>query len=135
MAEPDGQTAREAFGDLQRWLMRSGARGLSRELGGQLRRAQLRLAGRGEQTPGDVWRTATTTPDPGEPPECAWCPVCRAARRMRAGGPGLGAHLAEAGDAVAAAVQEAFARFDSAVRVDQSEGGPERGTAGDVRRG
>lgn len=132
MAEPEGQT--DPVGDLQRWLMRSGARGLSKELGGQFRRAQLRLTGRGEESTGDVWQTATTTPDPGEPPECAWCPVCRAARRMRSGGPGLGAQLAEAGDVVAAAVQEAFARFDSAMRVDHPDGGQQRGTTDDAHR-
>lgn len=33
---------------------------------------------------GDVWATATTEPPDAadQPPECAWCPICRAARRM-----------------------------------------------------
>jgi hypothetical protein len=101
-------------GEIQRWLIRSGARSMRRELGEQFRRAWT--GQRAEPTqPGDIWNTATTEPPPelSEAPECAWCPVCRAARRIRESGPGLGGQLAGAGDAVAAAVQEALSAFDS----------------------
>ncbi len=87
---------------------------MRRELGEQFRKAWT--GQRAEPTePGDVWNTATTEPPPelSEAPECAWCPVCRAARRIRESGPGLGGQLAGAGDAVAAAVQEALSAFDS----------------------
>ncbi len=114
MTERDGQGG-DPVGDFQRWLMRSGARGLGRELTGQVRRA-FGQGGAGRGT-GDVWEEATRT-DPGEPPECAWCPVCRAARTFRKSGPGLGAHLAGAGDAFAAAVQQAFAAFEAAMQAD-----------------
>jgi hypothetical protein len=85
---------------------------MRRELTGQFRRT----FGGSNSEPGDVWDTATTEPPPdhsGEAPECAWCPVCRAARRIRESGPGLGGQLAGAGDVVAAAVQEALSAFDS----------------------
>jgi hypothetical protein len=85
---------------------------MRRELTGQFRRT----FGSDTAEPGDVWSTATAEPPPDdsrEAPECAWCPVCRAARRIRESGPGLGGQLASAGDAVAAAVQEAFSAFDA----------------------
>jgi hypothetical protein len=97
-------------GEIQRWLIRSGARNMRRELTGQFRKT----FNRAEQD--NVWGVATTEPPPGpsgEAPECAWCPVCRAARRIRESGPGVGGHLAGAGDVVAAAVQEALSAFDA----------------------
>ena len=110
---------------LQRWLIRSGTRSMRRELTGQFRRT----FGANTPAPGDVWNTATTEPPPdesGEAPECAWCPVCRAARRIRESGPGLGGQLAGAGDAVAAAVQEALSAFDTVLsmrpRTDPASG-------------
>jgi hypothetical protein len=99
-------------GDIQRWLIRSGARNMRRELTGQFRRT----FNRAEQD--NVWGVATTEPPPGTPgeaPECAWCPVCRAARRIRESRPSVGGQLAGAGDAVASAVQEALSAFDTAV--------------------
>jgi hypothetical protein len=101
-------------GEIQKWLIRSGARSMRRELGEQFRKVWS-----GQQAeptkPGDVWNAATTEPPPelSEAPECAWCPICRAARRIRESGPGLGGQLAGAGGGVAAAVQEALAAFDS----------------------
>jgi hypothetical protein len=98
--------------EFQRWLVRSSARSVRQELTGQFRRA---FGPRRAET-GDIWGVATTEPPPdalGEAPECAWCPVCRAARRIRESGPGLGAPLAGASDVVAAAVQEALSAFDS----------------------
>ena len=98
--------------DLQRWLLRSSAKNLRRELSGQVRKT----LGGPPQDPGDVWATATTEPPPGdEAPECAWCPICRAARRMRETGPGLGSQLAGAGDAVALAVSDALEALDAAL--------------------
>jgi hypothetical protein len=97
-------------GEIQRWLIRSGARNMRRELTGQFRRT----FNRAEQD--NVWGVATTEPPPGpsgEAPECAWCPVCRAARRIRESRPGVGEHLAGAGDVVATAVQEALSAFDA----------------------
>jgi hypothetical protein len=114
----DGER-RDVTDDLQRWLVRSGVRSMRRELTDQVRRA---FQAHRPAEPSDVWDAATTEPPPellaasGEAPECAWCPVCRAARRIRESGPGvsgLGGQLAGAGDAVAAAVQEAFSAFES----------------------
>jgi hypothetical protein len=103
----------DMLSDFQRWLIRSSAKNMRKEIGGQVRRT----FGGGRSEPGDVWDTATTEipPEVGEAPECQWCPVCRAARRMRDSGPGLGGHLLSAGDAVAAAVQDALGAFDSVI--------------------
>ena len=105
-------TGPDLSAELQRWLIRSSARNMRRELTGQFRRT----FGRAE--PDNVWGAATTEPPPdlsGEAPECAWCPVCRAARRIRESGPGVGGHLSGAGDVVASAVQEALSAFDAAL--------------------
>ncbi|HXW43797.1 MAG TPA: hypothetical protein VEL03_03360 [Streptosporangiaceae bacterium] len=105
-----GQGA-DVLSDFQRWLLRSSAKSMRREITGQVRKT----LGGGRSDRGDVWDTATTEipPEVGESPECQWCPVCRAARRMRESGTGLGDHLSTAGDAVAAAVHEAMRTFDS----------------------
>jgi hypothetical protein len=106
---PGADLAADLAAGIQRWLIRSGTRSMRRELTGQFRRTF------GTET-GDVWGIATTEPPPddsGEAPECAWCPVCQAARRIRESGPGLGGQLAGAGDAVASVVQEAFSAFES----------------------
>jgi hypothetical protein len=122
--------------DVQRWLIRTSARSMRDELSGQVKKA-LRVPG-GEH--GDPWATATTEPPnaAAEAPECAWCPLCRAARRIsqaraeaehrqagearsgsqasaapgggaRAGGP----RLADAADMMAAAAREAVAALDA----------------------
>jgi hypothetical protein len=108
-------------GELQRWLIRSGARNMRREITGQFRRT----FNRAEQD--NVWGVATTEPpeSAGEAPECAWCPVCRAARRISESR-GIGEHLAGAGDVVAATVQEALAAFESVLPLRPRE----RGQAG-----
>lgn len=97
--------------DFQRWLIRSSAKNMRKEIGGQVRRT----LGGGRTEPGDVWDAATTEipTEVGESPECQWCPVCRAARAMRESSPGLSGHLSTAGDVVASAVQEALKAFDS----------------------
>jgi hypothetical protein len=103
----------DPLGDFQRWLMRTGARSVSKEMTGSVRRAL-----RQDRPAADVWDTATSVPA-DEAPECAWCPVCRAARRMRENR-GLGPSLAGAGDALASVVQEAYAAFESAMKAPPS---------------
>src|SRR5215469_14075733 len=105
--------ASDMLSDLQRWLLRSSARSVGRELGGQVRRT---LGGGRQQTSAaDIWDTATNEipPDVGEAPECQWCPICRAARRMRESGPGVGGQLSGVGEAVATVVQDAVGALDS----------------------
>ena len=84
---------------------------MRRELEGQVRRTL------GGQRPdkGDVWDVATTEipPEVGAAPECQWCPICRAARRMRDAGPGVAGPLSGAGEAVATVVQDAIGALDS----------------------
>src|SRR5580692_10874085 len=109
---PRQATPADMLSDLQRWLIRSSAKSMRKEISGQVRRTFG-----GSERPGasEVWDTATNEIPPvvGESPECQWCPICRAARRMRDSGPGLGGHLSGAGDAVASAVQDAVSALDS----------------------
>jgi hypothetical protein len=115
----------DPIGDVQRWLIRSSARNMRREITGEVRR---RIGGdRAGQD--DVWSVAVTEPphDAAEAPECAWCPVCRAARLIRER-PGFGAQLSGAGEAVAAAVQEALGAFDGVLA--RSGPGTQPGRAG-----
>jgi hypothetical protein len=101
----------DLVGDLQRWLIRQGARNVRKEIGGQVRRT---IGGGGRTSSADVWDTATNEipPEVGEAPECQWCPICRAARRMRDNGPGISGQLSGAGGAVASAVQDAMSALD-----------------------
>jgi hypothetical protein len=120
----------DPVGDFQRWLMRSGARGLGREMRGNIRKT----FGYGEAGRDDVWESATNEPEGGgEPPECEWCPLCRAARKMRDSGPGLGSHLSSAGGIFATVVQDAVAAFESVIATGPGAGpssaGPGAGTA------
>jgi hypothetical protein len=106
--------ASDMLSDLQRWLLRSSAKSMGRELGGQVRRTLG--GGRQQQSASDIWDTATNEipPEVGESPECQWCPICRAARRVReGGGSGIGGQLSGAGDAVASVVQDAIGALDS----------------------
>jgi hypothetical protein len=102
----------DMLSDLQRWLIRSSARNVRKELTGQVRRT---FSGGQRTSTANVWDTATNEipPEVGESPECQWCPICRAARRMRDSGPGIGGQLSGAGDAVASAVQDAVSALDS----------------------
>ncbi|SRR6266487_3452009 len=117
------QRAADLASEVQRWLIRRSARNMRDEFGDQVRRAF-----RGQDAdPADVWETATTEPpDPvGEAPECAWCPVCRAARRIgqtRAAGGGAagsvisdaaGSVISDAADVMTAAIKEVLAGVDS----------------------
>ena len=101
------QPGSDPIGELQRWLVRSGARSVTRQLGDQVRTALG-----GGNTHEDVWESATAD---YEAPECQWCPICRARRRLRESGPGLSSSVAAAGDAVSVVLQDAAAAFEAAV--------------------
>jgi hypothetical protein len=125
----------DPLGDLQRWLMRTGARSVTKDLTSRTRRALGQ-----DQTKADVWDTATNRPlAEDEAPECAWCPVCRAARRLRetrqgsSAGSGLSSQLAGAGDALASVVQEAYSAFESAMKAPPAGDG--RGPSGPASSG
>lgn len=111
MTEDDRAPRRDPVYEFQRWLMRNGVRSVGRELKGTV----SRTFGGGRQDAGDIWETATTEPPPGvgEAPECAWCPVCRAARRFRDSGPGIASHVAGAGDALLTVAQDTLAAFEA----------------------
>ena len=97
----------DLIGDFQRWLVRSGARGMSRGLSGQIKGTL------GRRSP-DVWEHATAQ-SAGEPPECPWCPHCRARRMLRESGPGLTSHMAAAGGTVASVISEAASVLEAAL--------------------
>ena len=99
----------DLISEFQRWIFRSGARGMTRGVSGQIRSAIGRSQG-----PGDVWERATALPQ-DEAPECAWCPVCRAARRLNESGPGLSSQMAAATDAFATVAQDAMSMFEAAM--------------------
>lgn len=107
MTQDSRQQGGDPLGDFQRWLMRSGARGVGREIGGNLRKTF------GYADENDVWESATREPQGEEPPECEWCPLCRAARMLKDSGPDLGSHLSTAGGIVATVVQDAVDAFES----------------------
>ena len=111
MTQDSGQQGSDPLGDFQRWLMRSGARGFTREVRDNLRKT----FGYGDAGRDDVWESATNEPPGGEAPECEWCPLCRAARKFKEAGPGLGSHLSSAGDIFATVIQDAVDAFDSAL--------------------
>jgi hypothetical protein len=79
---------------------------VTRGLGDQVRTAL------GGNTNGDVWESATAD---HEAPECQWCPICRARRKLRDSGPGLSSAVSAAGDAVSVVLQDAAAAFEAAV--------------------
>jgi hypothetical protein len=108
------QPSPDPIGDFQRWLIRSGARSVTREVSGQLRSA----LGRADDS-GDVWERATKPP-PEEAPECAWCPLCRAARALRESGPAAGAQVAAAGGALTGLLQEIMSAVESALAASRA---------------
>ncbi len=140
--------AADLANEVQRWLIRSSARNMRDELGGQVKKAF-----RGQDNDkGDVWATATTEPPDAadQPPECAWCPICRAARRMaqaqaQGGGrgaaapadaapKGAGPGLAGAADVLVGAARDALVGLDAILSYRPTEGSqPEsaNGAAGD----
>lgn len=109
MTERPGGSGTDPIGEFQQWLVRSGAREVGRGVRGRIRSA-LGLS----DAKADVWESATTTP-PGEAPECAWCPVCRAARLLRETGPGVGSQVAAAGEVLASVVQDAVSTVEAAL--------------------
>lgn len=125
------QPARDPLGDFQRWLMKAGARSLSREVATRVRTTLG--GGASANKYASVWETATTEPPGDEPPECQWCPICRAARQMRESGPGLGGQLTGAGTAVASAVQDAIGALDGLL--SRSGGSADGRSAPDARGG
>ena len=109
MTQEPSRSGQDPIGDFQRWLVRSGARSVSREVSDQIRSMLGRSAG-----PADVW-TRATAPPADEAPECAWCPICRAARVLRESGPGVGSQMAAAGGAVGALARDAVSVVESAL--------------------
>jgi hypothetical protein len=132
-SRPDpGSPGSDIWNDVQRWFIRSSAKSMRREIGGQVRKS----FGGGRTDNSDAWNTATTeVPSAeGEAPECQWCPICRAARHMRESNPGLSGQLTGAGDVVASAVQDAIKAFDSLLsRTAGYTGGSRDAGPGDSR--
>jgi hypothetical protein len=125
-----GGSGNDLIGDFQRWLLRAGARGMSRELADQVRTA----LGKNQQT-GDVWETATTEPLPGEAPECAWCPLCRAARLVREAKPTRDIRVAAVGDALTTVVQDAVSVLEAALAATSRGGTAPNGRGADTGPG
>jgi hypothetical protein len=117
------KSSSDPVGDMQRWLMKAGARSMANQVANNVRRS-LNQPKR-DKGKGDVWDTATTELPPDEPPECQWCPVCQAARRMRVSGPGIGDRLASVGGVFASVVQDAFSAVDKAMKTAPPEDGPQ----------
>jgi hypothetical protein len=109
VTQEPSRSGQDPIGDFQRWLVRSGARSVSREVGDQIR-SMLGLGG----GPADVWSRATAPPA-DEAPECAWCPFCRAARVLRESGPGVSSQMAAAGEAVGVLARDAMSVVESAL--------------------
>ena len=114
----------DPVGDFQRWLMKAGARSIGRDVAGRVR--SLGGGGGSSSKKGDVWDTATTEEITEEPPECQWCPICRAARRYRdSGGSGPSpSQFAGVGDTLAGLTRDAFSLFDAALRPPQRPAPP-----------
>jgi hypothetical protein len=117
----------DPIGDFQRWLMKAGAKSLGREVAG---RVKSTIGGGSTAQKADVWDTATTEELTEGPPECEWCPICRAARRYRdSGGTGAppGSQFAGVGDTLAGLTRDAFSLFDAALRASQRPAPPAGG--------
>lgn len=134
--------AADLANEVQRWLIKQSARNMRDELGDQVKKA---FRGQGEPPPGDVWSTATTEPQDAadQPPECAWCPICRAARRMTQAQGGQGAAttpgaaapkdaaagLAGAADVLFGAARDALVGLDAILSYRPSEPGADEAAA------
>jgi hypothetical protein len=106
----------DPIGDLQRWLMKAGARSIGASVAD---RVKSTIGGGSGNKHADVWETATTEAPGDEPPECQWCPICRAARRYRDSGgtsPAASSPLAGMGDTLAGFTRDAFGLFEAAMR-------------------
>jgi hypothetical protein len=120
----------DPIGDFQRWLMKAGARSLGRDVADRVKSS----VGGGSKA--GVWETATTEPPGDEPPECQWCPICRAARRYRDSGgtgAGLSSQLAGVGDTLAGFTRDAFSIVEAAMRASQRPAGTPQGPSGTGR--
>ena len=118
MSTQPGNDRSDPVGDFQRWLMKAGAKSIGREVAGRVR--STLGGGGGAKRNEDVWDTATTETLTEEPPECQWCPICRAARRYRdSGGTAPGGQFAGVGDTLAGLTRDAFSLFDAALRQAQ----------------
>jgi hypothetical protein len=122
------QPGSDPIGDFQRWLMKAGAKSIGRDVAGRVRRSAL---GGGGADKADVWETATTEELTEEPPECQWCPICRAARRYRDSGGTSGSQFAGVGDTLAGLTRDAFSLFDAALRASQRPAPPAGGRPAD----
>jgi hypothetical protein len=125
-SQPRSSQARsggDAVADLQRWLMKAGARSMANQVADQVKRT---MGQEKRRNTGDVWDTATTEMPPDEPPECQWCPVCQAARAARMSGPGLGERLAGAGGVLATLAADAFSAFEQAMKPQEQSQSSER---------
>jgi len=103
----------DPVGDFQRWLIKQGAKSVGRGVEANVRS----LLGGGKpagKAPGDVWAQATSDPPPADAPECAWCPVCRAARLLRTR-PDLASKVGSTTETLAAVVADAVSRVDAAL--------------------
>jgi hypothetical protein len=103
---------------------------MSRELADQVRAA----LGKNQST-GDVWEAATTQPVPADAPECAWCPLCRAARIVREAKPGRDKRVAAVGDALTTVVQDAVSVLEAALAATGRSGNGRAESAGPGTRG
>ena len=120
----------DPIGDFQRWLMKAGAKSLGREVAGRVK--STLGGGGGAKHAEDVWDTATTEQLTDEPPECQWCPICRAARRYRdSGGTTTAGQFAGVGDTLAGLTRDAFSLFDAALRASQRPAPPAGGRPAD----
>jgi hypothetical protein len=120
----------DPVGDFQRWLMRTGAKSIGRDVASRVK--STIGGGGGGAKQGDVWETATTEEPTDEPPECQWCPICRAARRYRDTGSTatLGGQFAGVGDTLAGLTRDAFGLFDAAMKASQRPADAPRGPSG-----
>ena len=123
MTQQPGGSGPDLIGEFQRWLIRSSARGVGRQVTGQIRTA----LGQNQKPTGDVWETATSEP-PEEAPECAWCPLCRAARLLRETKPVRDNRVTAVSDALGTVVQDAFSVLEAALATTG------RAAGGDARR-
>ena len=82
MTQEPSRSGQDPIGDFQRWLVRSGARSVSREVSDQIRSMLGRSAG-----PADVWAKATVPP---AVPQLLYDTV---ARRVERGSEALLAHI------------------------------------------
>lgn len=121
------QPGSDPIGDFQRWLMKAGAKSIGREVAGRVKSTIGGGGGGGGASKADVWETATTEEPTDEPPECQWCPICRAARRYRDSGGTGGSQFAGVGDTLAGLTRDAFSLFDAALRASQRPAPPAGG--------